>query len=363
MRFRRVRRMSGIANADPKVMAAAGMFEQKSAGARMLRIFIIFISVTLLTSCAAKPEWVLAIHGGAGGVPKDLPPAEIQRIKDTLRKALDTGSRILASGGTSVAAVESAVRVMEDSGVLNAGRGAVLNHKGFAELDAAIMDGRDKKAGAVAALRHIANPIDLARLVMDRSPHVLMVAQGAEEFAQEQGVALQPQSYFITERRRNELEKEIESQKKPLTKNSLPWHPVGTVGAVALDEKGNLAAATSTGGLTNKHFGRVGDSPIIGAGTYAENGVCAISATGAGEVFIRYAAAAETCARVRYRKDSIESASKAVILELKAAGGEGGMIAMDANGHVAMPYSSQTMLRGEVSSKSAARVVVATVGP
>jgi beta-aspartyl-peptidase (threonine type) len=329
----------------------------------MLRIVLTFVSVGLLQSYPAQSEWSLAIHGGAGGVPKDLPAAEVQQIKDTLRKALDAGRQILSSGGTSVDAVEKAVRVMEDSGVLNAGRGAVLNHKGFAELDAAIMNGRDHKAGAVAALRHIANPVGLARLVMDRSPHVLMVAEGAEEFALEQGVALVPETYFVTERRRHDLEQEIASEHKSLTQNNLPWHPVGTVGAVALDEKGDLAAATSTGGLTNKHFGRVGDSPLIGAGTYAENGVCAISATGAGEVFIRYTAAADTCARVRYRKESIDSAAKEVIALLKAAGGDGGMIAMDASGHVAMPYSSQTMLRGEVSSRSQAHIVVETVEP
>jgi beta-aspartyl-peptidase (threonine type) len=329
----------------------------------MLRIVLIFVSAGLLQSYPAHSEWSLAIHGGAGGVPKDLPAAQVQQIKDTMHKALDAGSQILASGGTSIDAVEKAVRIMEDSGVLNAGRGAVLNHKGFAELDAAIMDGRNHQAGAVAAVRHIANPVALARLVMDRSAHVLMVGEGAEEFALEEGMALQPEAYFVTERRRHELEKEIASEHRPLTQNNPPWHPVGTVGAVALDDKGNLAAATSTGGLTNKHFGRVGDSPLIGAGTYADNGVCAISATGAGEVFIRYTAAADTCARVRYRKESIDSAAKAVIALLKAAGGEGGMIAMDASGHVAMPYSSQTMLRGEVSSRSQAHIVVETVEP
>jgi beta-aspartyl-peptidase (threonine type) len=306
----------------------------------------------------ADSEWALAIHGGAGGVPKDLSPAGFEAIRGTLRRALDAGSQILAAGGSSLDAVQSAVRVMENSGVLNSGRGAVLNHEGFAELDAALMDGAHRKAGAVAALRHVANPIDLARRVMDHGKHVLLVGEGAERFAVEQGITLMPESYFITERRRKELQRAIESGKKPTARSDLLWGPKGTVGAVALDTHGNLAAATSTGGLTNKHFGRVGDSPIIGAGTYAENGVCAVSATGVGEVFIRYTAAADVCARVKYGKESLEAAAAEVIGELKAAGGEGGMIAMDASGKVATPYSSEAMLRGQVSSKQPASVVV-----
>jgi beta-aspartyl-peptidase (threonine type) len=311
-------------------------------------------------SGARASDWALAIHGGAGGIPKDLPATELQVIRDTLQRALDAGSEVLASGGSSLDAVQGAVRVMENSGVLNSGRGAVLNHEGFAELDAALMDGATHKAGAVAALRHVANPIDLARQVMDHSRHVLLVGEGAERFAQEQGVVLMPESYFVTERRRKELQRAIESARKAAAQSDLLWVPKGTVGAVALDTHGNLAAATSTGGLTNKHFGRVGDSPIIGAGTYAENGVCAVSATGVGEVFIRYTAAADVCARVKYRRESLEAAAAEVIEELKAARGEGGMIAMDATGKVAMPYSSAAMLRGQVSSKQAANVVVET---
>jgi L-asparaginase / beta-aspartyl-peptidase len=313
------------------------------------------------TSAQAASDWVLAIHGGAGGVPKDLPASEVAAIRAALQRALDAGGQVLASGGTSLDAVQSAVRVMENSGVLNAGRGAVLNHEGFAELDAALMDGASRKAGAVAALRHVANPIDLARQVMDHSKHVVLVGEGAEQFAREQGITLMPESYFITERRRQELQRALEAEKKPAVQSSLGWSPGGTVGAVALDTHGSLAAATSTGGLTNKHFGRVGDSPIIGAGTYAEDGACAVSATGAGEVFIRYTAAAQVCARVKYRGESVESAAAGVIRELKAAGGEGGMIALDASGRVAMPFSSTTMLRGRVGSKQPAEVVVQTL--
>ena len=311
------------------------------------------------TFAQEPPKWFLAIHGGAGRLPRDLAPAEVAAIQDALQRALEAGAQVLAAGGSSLDAVQRAVSVMESSGVLNAGRGAVLNHGGFAELDAALMDGSNRKAGAVAAVRHVANPIDLARQVMDHSKHVLLVGEGAEQFAREQGVKLVPGAYFVTDRRRRELERAIDGEKKakPVAAPQSVY-PHGTVGAVALDSQGNLAAATSTGGLTNKHVGRVGDSPIVGAGTYAENGVCAVSATGVGEVFIRYTAAADVCARARYRNESVGAAADEVIRELKAAGGEGGMIALDASGNLAIPYSSETMLRGQVSSLQPPEVVV-----
>ena len=306
----------------------------------------------------AETRWVLAIHGGAGSLPPDLPADELKAIGDALQRALAAGGQVLASGGSSLDAVQSAVRVMENSGVLNAGRGAVLNHEGFAELDAALMDGSNRKAGAVAALRHVANPIELARQVMDHGRHVLLVGPGAEEFAQERGMTLMPESYFVTERRRSELKRAVEADKGVAPNGSAG--PKGTVGAIALDSHGNLAAATSTGGLTNKHSGRVGDSPIIGAGTYAQNGVCAVSATGVGEVFIRYTAAADVCARVRYRRERIDHAAAEVIRDLNTQGGAGGMIAMDATGRIAMPYSTESMLRGWVSWQQPAEVVVET---
>jgi L-asparaginase / beta-aspartyl-peptidase len=304
----------------------------------------------------SRPLWVLAIHGGASAIPPDLSDAELQAIDDALQLALDIGAKMLVSGGSSLDAVQAAVRVMENSGVLNAGRGAALNHDGFAELDAAIMDGRDRGAGSVAALRHVANPIDLARLVRDRTDHVMLVGEGAEKFAQEQGIPMMPESYFITDRRRRELDRAL-GAKAGSTDSVSPSHSRGTVGAIARDTHGNLAAATSTGGLTNKHFGRVGDSPIIGAGTYAENGVCAVSATGMGEVFMRLTAAAEVCARVKYNKQTVAVASGEVIRELKSHGGLGGMIALDAAGNIAMPYSSATMLRGQVGSTMKAQVL------
>jgi L-asparaginase / beta-aspartyl-peptidase len=327
----------------------------------LVRLGLLWVAALAAASGQAQesPQWVLAIHGGAGKLPKDLAPSEATAIQEALQRALEAGGNVLASGGSSLDAVQRAVRVMERSGVLNAGRGAVLNHKGFAELDAALMDGSNRKAGAVAGLRHIAHPIDLAREVMDHSGHVLLVGEGAEQFAQERGVKWVPESYFITARRRKELQRAIDAEKTLKSPRAdAGSYPQGTVGAVALDTRGNLAAATSTGGLTNKHVGRVGDSPLIGAGTYAENGVCAVSATGAGEVFIRYTAAADVCARVRYRNESVEAAADEVIRELKAANGEGGLIALDASGKVAIPYSSETMLRGLVSSLQPAEVVV-----
>jgi beta-aspartyl-peptidase (threonine type) len=335
-----------------------------SKGLAMVRLavglWLTFIVLAASDSGAQEaPKWVLAIHGGAGRLPRDLAPAETAAIEAALQRALEAGSKVLASGGSSLDAVQRAVSVMESSGVLNAGRGAVLNHGGYAELDAALMDGSNRKAGAVAAVRHIANPIELARQVMDHSKHVLLVAEGAEQFARERGVRLVPASTLVTERRRKELQRAIDAEKQPKSMQAaLPSTPHGTVGAVALDIQGNLAAATSTGGLTNKHVGRVGDSPIVGAGTYAENGACAVSATGVGEVFIRYTAAADVCARVRYRNETVATAADEVVRELKAAGGEGGMIAMDAAGQVAIPYSSETMLHGQVSSEQPAEVVV-----
>ena len=310
------------------------------------------VACALMPACtpSERPQWALAVHAGAGSL-AGVPPDEVARIRAAVRQGLDAGVTVLSAGGRSIDAVQAAVHSMENSGVINAGRGAVLNHDGVAELDAAIMSGSDRAAGAVAAVRHIANPIDLARKVMDAHRHVLLVADGAEQFAREQGIELKPLDYFITERRKREWQKALEQEAGPP-----PTH--GTCGAVALDRNGDLAAATSTGGLTNKHAGRVGDSPLIGAGTYAENGACAVSATGAGEYFIRYTAAADVCARVRYGREALGPAARDVIDRLKVAGGEGGLIALDGDGAIAMPYSSATMSRGWARSDRAPEVVV-----
>ncbi len=304
--------------------------------------------------------WALAIHGGAGALPRGVPHVELERTRDALRLALEVGSAVLASGGASLDAVQSAVRTMESSGVLNAGLGAVLNHEGFAELDAALMDGRDRRAGAAAAVRHVAHPIDLARAIMDDGKHVMLAGLGAEQFARDHGLELRPDADFVTERRLKELERAIGAAQRGGASAAISWHPKGTVGAVALDVHGTLAAATSTGGLTNKHAGRVGDSPIIGAGTFAENGVCAVSTTGAGEYFMRIAAAADVRARIKYQGKSVATAAREVIAELEAAGGEGGLIAVDGEGVIAMPFSSPTMLRGQVAAGQEPEVIVET---
>jgi len=292
---------------------------------------------------AGPPPIAIAIHGGAGVVePSKMTPDQEASYRAGLAAALDAGYAILERGGSSLDAVTTAVRMMEDDPQFNAGRGAVLDQDGDAELDAAIMDGQGPKAGAVAAVRHVKNPIDLARMVMEHSPHVLMIGDGAEEFALEQGVILVPRGYFRTPRRIAELE-----EARQLHKNRGGTPGSGTVGAVALDRAGNLAAATSTGGLTNKHRGRVGDSPIIGAGTYANNQSCAVSGTGDGEYFIRQVLAYDICAQVAYKKVPLSQAVyEEIHTKLQAAGGEGGVIAIDPSGQIVMDFNSIGMFRG-----------------
>jgi L-asparaginase / beta-aspartyl-peptidase len=302
----------------------------------------------------SRTPWSLAVHGGAGGRPEEGSRAELDGVRRTLEQALEAGRAVLAAAGRSLDAVQGAVSIMERSGLLNAGRGSVLNEAGRVEVDAAIMDGAHRSAGAVAAVRHVPNPIDLAREVLEDGRHVLLVGEGAERFARARGLELCADGELASERRLRELEA-VQHARGPV---SIPWHPRGTVGAVALDVHGALAAATSTGGLTNKLPGRVGDSPILGAGTLADNGVCAVSATGAGEYFLRYTAASEVHARMKYLRESVEAASRAVIAEIEAGGGRGGLIAIDRNGELAMPFSTQTMLRGWVSATQCAQVIV-----
>ena len=283
-------------------------------------------------------QWVLVVHGGAPLAVLPYSKEEHIRRHAALKKALHAGESILASGGTSLDAVQAAVRVLEDAPEFNAGRGAALTHERYAEMDASIMSGRNRRVGAVAGLRRVRNPIELARSVMERSNHVFLVGQGAEEFAANQGIAFADPEYFVTERQIKELRKAIEDES--ITRPAAVGGMSGTVGAVALDGHGDLAAGTSTGGMTNKRYGRIGDSPVIGAGTYAENGVCAVSGTGWGEYFIRNAVAHDLCARVKYANESVESAAKHVIDEVSRMGGYGGVIAVDAKGHIAMPRSA-----------------------
>jgi L-asparaginase / beta-aspartyl-peptidase len=286
----------------------------------------------------------IAIHGGAGAMPRqDLSDERERRYRDGLAAALDLGYAILEKGGSSLDAVTAAVRTLEDNELFNAGRGAALTREGAAELDAAIMDGRHQRAGAVAAVRHVRNPIELARRVMEKSRHVLLVAAGAEEFALEEGLTLVPNDYFRTEERRAQLE----SERGGRSVSDLMPSSQGTVGAVALDAAGNLAAATSTGGMTNKRQGRVGDSPIIGAGTYAKNGVCAVSATGHGEYFIRTVAAYHICAAVELRGLALAEAVRELLDgRLRELGGSGGVIAIDRGGRIVTEFTTEGMFRG-----------------
>lgn len=299
----------------------------------------------------------LAIHGGAGTILKQNMTPELERAYlDTLTIALRAGHHVLIAGGSSVDAVEAAIKVLEDSPLFNAGKGAVYTDAGTVELDAAIMDGAKPAAGAVAALKHIRNPISLARLVMEKSPHVMLVGEGAELFAKTQHMDFVDQSYFKTERRSRQYE---EAKQRPDTAHPpgsaslmvIDEHKFGTVGAVALDQHGNLAAGTSTGGTFLKMWGRVGDSPIIGAGTYADNASCAVSATGIGEYFIRNVVAADISARMKYGHASLHDAAEEVVMrKLAAQHGDGGVIAIDAHGHVAMPFNTSGMYRGYITS-------------
>jgi beta-aspartyl-peptidase (threonine type) len=320
------------------------------------------LSLTLLTSCAVALLFLvsseascqtpayqprLAIHGGAGTIlKKNMTPERETAYREKLTEALNTGYALLLKGGSSLDAVEATIRVMEDSPLFNAGKGAVFTHEGTNELDAAIMEGKTLKAGAVAVLKHVRNPITLARRVMERSPHVLMVGEGAEAFAAQVGVELVDPSYFRTEQRWKQLQDELQKEH-----DSTKEDKHGTVGCVALDRDGNLAAGTSTGGMTNKKYGRIGDAPIIGAGTYANNATCAVSATGTGEYFIRGVVAHDISALMEYGGRSLAEAADLVVhKKLPALGGPdtGGVIALDRSGNIAMPFNTPGMYRGYV---------------
>jgi len=300
---------------------------------------------------------VLVIHGGAGVVKADLTPQKEAQARADLAAALEAGYAVLAAGGSSLDAVAAAVVVMEDSPCFNAGRGSVFTHEGRNEMDAAIMDGATLRAGAVAGVHHAKNPILLARAVMERSSHVFLAGEGAEAFARTAGVELAEAEYFRTDERWEQLQKALrEEREQRVDPSKTPHH--GTVGAVALDAHGRLAAATSTGGMTNKRWGRVGDSPLIGAGTYA-NARCAVSATGWGEYYIRSVAAHDICARVEYGNRSLAEAANEVALGVvPRLGGDGGVIAVDAEGRIAMPFNTDGMYRGWVDRDGVARVMI-----
>jgi len=294
----------------------------------------------------AKPT--LAIHGGAGTVVKSLMTAELEaEYRSGLDAALTAGWAVLDARGTALDAVGAAVVVLENFPLFNAGRGAVFTHDGRQEMDASIMDGSTLRAGSVAEVRNLKNPIILARAVMEKTAHVLLAGEGAMKFAAEQGFRLEADKYFFTEGRWQQLQDAIAAGRVQLD-HSAP-KPIGTVGAVACDAEGRLAAATSTGGMTNKKFGRVGDTPLIGAGTYA-NDLCAVSCTGHGEYFMLAVTAYDVAARMRYKDLSLVDAAAEAIAHLTEIGGEGGLIAVDREGRVTMPFNSEGMYRGSADS-------------
>ena len=304
-------------------------------------------------SRAAIP--VLVIHGGAGVIAKDLSPEKEKAIRADLKQALEAGYAVLKSGGSSLDAVSKAIVLMEDSPYFNAGKGAVFNHDGKNELDASIMDGASLRAGSVANVHKVKNPILLARAVMEKSPHVMLVGDGAEAFAQSIGMPVVDPKYFYTDERWQQLQHVL---KEEAAKEKSTASPHGTVGAVALDAAGHLAAGTSTGGMTNKRYGRVGDSPIIGAGTYA-NAKCAVSATGWGEFYIRTVAAHDICARVEYKSEPLAQAANDVVMSaVPKLGGDGGVIALDADGNFATPFNTEGMFRGWIDKEGKMHIAV-----
>ncbi|MEJ7699585.1 MAG: isoaspartyl peptidase/L-asparaginase [Pyrinomonadaceae bacterium] len=363
-------------------------------------LLIIFLLVSPITTFAQKavfaetkqlqspqnPRLGFVIHGGAGVIRRgSLTPEREKAFRAALEEALLAGYKILQSGQPSMDAVETAIKILEDNPMFNAGKGAVFTNEGKNELDASVMDGKTLMAGAVAGLRHVKNPIMLARAVMEKSPHVMMVGDGAEKFAKEQNIELVPEKYFFTQERWDSLQRILKEEKskaqeqKPKVQNSkskvqgtkfkvqssntenqtpytpfltphaqLPVNKFGTVGAVALDKNGNLAAGTSTGGMTNKRFGRVGDAPIIGAGTFANNDSCAVSATGWGEYFIRLGVARDISALMEYRALPVQQAADMVMNKVKTLGGDGGVIAIDKFGNIGISFNSEGMYRAYI---------------
>lgn len=321
-----------------------------------------FPGIKQLQSPPGPPPMGIIIHGGAGVIERgSLTPEKEAAYKAKLEEALLAGWKILQDGGTSLDAVQSAIVIMEDSPLFNAGKGAVFNADGKNELDSAIMDGKTLKAGAAAGLRTVKNPILLARTIMDKSPHVMMISDGAEKFAKEQNLEIVPEKYFWTQERWDgylKVKKEREEKAKQpvgkpgtvsMTESSKDENKFGTVGAAALDKNGNLAAGTSTGGMTYKRYGRVGDVPIIGAGTYANNSTVAISATGDGEYFIRLGVARDISALMEYQARPVQNAADEVIQKkLTALGGTGGVISIDRFGNMGISFNSSGMYRGYI---------------
>ena len=316
---------------------------------------VAFFSISLLFvySCTQKeqfsrPKYVIVIHGGAGNASnKDINEDQQLVYKEKLGEALAIGEKILAEGGTSIEAIKKTINYLENCPLFNAGKGAVFTHEGTNEMDASIMDGSNLNAGAIAGIGDIKNPISAAIKVMNESEHVMLAGKGASDFAKKQGIEIVDSSYFRTQDRWESLQRILKAEKH------------GTVGCVALDKNGNLAAGTSTGGRINKKFGRIGDSPIIGAGNYANNNTCAVSATGHGEFFIRYTVAYDISALMEYKNLSLKDAANLVVnKKLVEAGGEGGIIAVDKNGNIAMPFNTNMMFRAYSKSTGEKEIAV-----
>ncbi|MCJ8318046.1 MAG: isoaspartyl peptidase/L-asparaginase [Colwellia sp.] len=333
----------------------------------MKKSILIPASILLTTlaqfTYATQSPIAIAIHGGAGTIEKSrFTPEKEQAYRAKLTEAVEAGYAVLDKGGSSLDAVTTAINILENSPFFNAGRGAVYTHDEEHEMDASIMYGKNRQAGAVASVKHIENPINLARLVMEQSVHVMLSGEGAEEFAKTQGVGLVDNKLFDTKHRYKSLKRakaKMDKAKKQ-NKNYQAAHneleveyKVGTVGAVALDKEGNISSGTSTGGMTNKRYGRIGDSPVIGAGTFADNNSCAVSATGHGEYFIRYNVASDICARVQYQGKTIDQAGKEVIHNvLMPVGGTGGVIIIDTKGNMSLPFNTKGMYRATKSDSS-----------
>ncbi|MBX3241770.1 MAG: isoaspartyl peptidase/L-asparaginase [Chitinophagaceae bacterium] len=328
----------------------------------------LFLTMLCLLAAAVqaqqKRDFVLVVHGGAGTILKSKMTTEREKQYNAgLKSALEAGYTILEQGGSALDAVEAAVKVLEDNALFNAGRGAVFTNEGRNELDASVMDGKSRSAGAVAGVTTVKNPVSAARRVMEKSSHVMMSGAGADRFAAEQGLEIVDPSYFFTEDRYRALQKikaedSLKTELDHADKKDGSFHfkntdsKFGTVGAVALDKNGSLAAATSTGGMTNKRYGRVGDSPIIGAGTYADNATCAVSCTGWGEYFIRLVMAKTVSDMMEFGKITLKEAAEEMILRrLPALGGDGGLIAVDSHGNIVMPFNTEGMYRGYIDEK------------
>ena len=317
-----------------------------------MRLKVLCLILTMSSIISAE-NFGIVVHGGAG-VLSNLSTEKQLEIENKVKNTLISAYKILENGGSSMDAVEFAVSEFEDSSLFNAGKGSVYNADEVQEMDASIMNGKDRSAGAVASVKTIKNPIKLARKVLDETNHILLVGEGAEIFAKNIGETIVDKSYFYSEKNLRRLYK---AKKKLITKNIIEDR-IGTVGAVALDRDGNIAAATSTGGMTNKMPGRVGDTPIIGSGTWAQNDVCGVSSTGHGEFFIKYQVAKEVCTRMEYLNETLDKASNDIIQDLSKIDARGGVIAIDKNANISMPFNTDGMIRGSFTNKSQLLVAI-----